>query len=100
MMPTELDALLAFVVAAGVAGALTPLTMRLATRTGAVDEPRERGLSARATPLLGGLAIFAGVLGSTKGSCSRPRSSRSSARSTIASTCRPGRSCSGKSWPR
>ena len=29
---------------------------------GAIDEPRERGLSDRATPLLGGLAIFAGVL--------------------------------------
>jgi len=29
---------------------------------GAIDEPRERGLSDRPTPLLGGLAIFAGVL--------------------------------------
>jgi UDP-GlcNAc:undecaprenyl-phosphate GlcNAc-1-phosphate transferase len=29
---------------------------------GVIDEPRERGLSERPTPLLGGLAIFAGVL--------------------------------------
>ena len=35
---------------------------RVAVRAGAVDEPRERGLAARATPLLGGLAILAGVL--------------------------------------
>ncbi len=62
MNPTELDALYAFLLAAVVAAALTPLTMRLASRVGAVDEPRERGLSATATPLLGGLAIFAGVL--------------------------------------
>ena len=36
--------------------------MRLAKAVGAVDEPRERGLSDRPTPLLGGIAIFAGVL--------------------------------------
>ncbi|HEX3391078.1 MAG TPA: MraY family glycosyltransferase [Solirubrobacteraceae bacterium] len=58
----EIDALYAFLVAAVVTALLTPLTMRLATAVGAVDEPRERGLSSRATPLLGGLAIFAGVL--------------------------------------
>jgi UDP-GlcNAc:undecaprenyl-phosphate/decaprenyl-phosphate GlcNAc-1-phosphate transferase len=59
---TELDALYAFLVAAVVAGLLTPLVARLAVRVGAVDRPRERGLSARETPLLGGLAILAGVL--------------------------------------
>jgi len=58
----ELDALYAFLVAAAVAAVLTPLTMRLARSVGAVDEPRERGLSDRQTPLLGGLAIFAGAL--------------------------------------
>jgi UDP-GlcNAc:undecaprenyl-phosphate GlcNAc-1-phosphate transferase len=36
--------------------------MRLANALGAIDEPRERGLSDRATPLLGGLAIFGGAL--------------------------------------
>jgi UDP-GlcNAc:undecaprenyl-phosphate/decaprenyl-phosphate GlcNAc-1-phosphate transferase len=60
--PTELDALYAFLAAAVVTALLTPLTMRLARAIGAVDEPRERGLSERPTPLLGGLAIFAGVL--------------------------------------
>jgi UDP-GlcNAc:undecaprenyl-phosphate GlcNAc-1-phosphate transferase len=58
----EIDALYAFLVAAAVTALLTPLTMRLARAIGAVDEPRERGLSDRATPLLGGLAIFAGVV--------------------------------------
>jgi UDP-GlcNAc:undecaprenyl-phosphate GlcNAc-1-phosphate transferase len=62
MKITELDALYAFMLAAGIAAALTPLTMRLAVRVGAVDQPRERGLSSRATPLLGGLAIFTGAL--------------------------------------
>jgi UDP-GlcNAc:undecaprenyl-phosphate/decaprenyl-phosphate GlcNAc-1-phosphate transferase len=60
--PTELDALFAFLVAAAVTALLTPVTMRLARAVGAIDKPRERGLSDRATPLLGGLAIFAGVL--------------------------------------
>jgi UDP-GlcNAc:undecaprenyl-phosphate GlcNAc-1-phosphate transferase len=60
--PNELDALYAFLVAAAVTALLTPLTMRLARAVGAIDEPRERGLSERATPLLGGIAIFAGAL--------------------------------------
>ena len=58
----ELDALYAFLLAAAVTALLTPLTMRLANAVGAVDEPRERGLSDRPTPLLGGIAIFAGAL--------------------------------------
>lgn len=58
----ELDAVLGFLAAGAVAAALTPLTARFARAVGAVDEPRERGLSLRATPLLGGLAILAGVL--------------------------------------
>ena len=59
---SELDALLAFLVALGVAALLTPPVARLARRVGAVDEPRDRGLAARSTPLLGGLAILAGTL--------------------------------------
>jgi UDP-GlcNAc:undecaprenyl-phosphate GlcNAc-1-phosphate transferase len=59
---TELDALYAFLVALAVAALTTPFVARFAVRVGAVDEPRERGLAARATPLLGGLAILAGVL--------------------------------------
>ncbi len=60
--PTELEALYAFLAALAVTAVLTPLTMRLARAVGAIDEPRERGLSERPTPLLGGLAIFAGTL--------------------------------------
>jgi UDP-GlcNAc:undecaprenyl-phosphate GlcNAc-1-phosphate transferase len=56
------DALLGFLVALAVAGLLTPLVARLARRVGAVDAVRERGLAREATPLLGGLAIFAAVL--------------------------------------
>jgi UDP-GlcNAc:undecaprenyl-phosphate GlcNAc-1-phosphate transferase len=57
-----LDAVLAFVVAMVVAAVLTPLAARLARRIGAVSMPSERGLSQRVTPLLGGLAILAGVI--------------------------------------
>jgi UDP-GlcNAc:undecaprenyl-phosphate/decaprenyl-phosphate GlcNAc-1-phosphate transferase len=60
--PTELDALYALLSAVALTALLTPVTMRIARAVGAIDEPRERGLSDRPTPLLGGLAIFAGVL--------------------------------------
>jgi UDP-GlcNAc:undecaprenyl-phosphate GlcNAc-1-phosphate transferase len=58
---TQLDALYAFVAAFAVTALLAPFTARLAVRVGAVDAPRERGLSSGGTPLLGGLAILAGV---------------------------------------
>src|SRR6187200_2709107 len=56
------DALLGFLVALVVAALLTPPVARLARRIGAVDGVKERGLAQQATPLLGGLAIFAAVL--------------------------------------
>jgi UDP-GlcNAc:undecaprenyl-phosphate/decaprenyl-phosphate GlcNAc-1-phosphate transferase len=56
------DALYGFLVAFVAATALTPLVGRLARRVGAVDPLQERGLASEPTPLLGGLAIFAGVL--------------------------------------
>ena len=56
------DAALAFAVAMVVAAGLTPLAARLARRVGALAMPGERGLAVRTTPLLGGLAILAGVL--------------------------------------
>jgi len=55
------DALLGLLVAFVLATAITPLAARLARRLGAVDQPRDRGLATQATPLLGGLAIFAGA---------------------------------------
>jgi UDP-GlcNAc:undecaprenyl-phosphate GlcNAc-1-phosphate transferase len=56
------EALYGFLVAFVVALVLTPLVGRLARRVGAVDAMKERGLASAATPLLGGLAIFAAVL--------------------------------------
>ncbi len=59
-MLDELDALTAFAIALALTAALTPLTMRVARRLGAIDKSRGRGLAPGGTPLLGGLAIFAG----------------------------------------
>jgi UDP-GlcNAc:undecaprenyl-phosphate GlcNAc-1-phosphate transferase len=58
----ETEAVYACLVAFAAAALLTPLVARLARRLGAVDEVKERGLAQQATPLLGGLAIFAGAL--------------------------------------
>jgi UDP-GlcNAc:undecaprenyl-phosphate/decaprenyl-phosphate GlcNAc-1-phosphate transferase len=58
----EQDAIYAALVAFAAASLLTPVAARFARRVGAVDELKPRGLAAAATPLLGGLAIFAGVL--------------------------------------
>ena len=58
----RLDALFAFLVAMVVAALLAPLAARFARRIGAVSQVRERGLGKHPTPLLGGLAILAGVL--------------------------------------
>jgi UDP-GlcNAc:undecaprenyl-phosphate/decaprenyl-phosphate GlcNAc-1-phosphate transferase len=60
-MLDELDAVIAFLIALAASAALTPVVKRLATRAGVVDKPRERGLSRRPVPLLGGIAIFIGV---------------------------------------
>jgi len=62
MPPSPWDALAAAAVAAVLVVGLTPVAVRLAYRIGAVDEPRERGLSHSAMPRLGGIAIFVGVL--------------------------------------
>jgi len=60
--PMDADAVLAFVVAFVTAAVLTPIVGRLAVRLGAVDRPKPRGLApVEETPLLGGLAIFAGA---------------------------------------
>ncbi|MCW2966403.1 MAG: undecaprenyl/decaprenyl-phosphate alpha-N-acetylglucosaminyl 1-phosphate transferase [Solirubrobacteraceae bacterium] len=61
-MLTGIDALAAGGAAAVVTAALTPVSARLARRVGAIDLPRERGLSDRPTPRLGGVAICVGVL--------------------------------------
>jgi UDP-GlcNAc:undecaprenyl-phosphate GlcNAc-1-phosphate transferase len=58
----QTDALYAALVAFAAAALLTPPVARFARRVGAVDELKARGLARDATPLLGGLAIFAGTL--------------------------------------
>jgi UDP-GlcNAc:undecaprenyl-phosphate GlcNAc-1-phosphate transferase len=55
-------ALIAFAIALAVTAAVTPLVARVARRVGALDPVQERGLASEPTPLLGGLAILAGVL--------------------------------------
>ena len=59
---SDSDALWAFLVAAIVSLAATPVAARVARRVGAVDHPKERGLHDAPTPSLGGLAILAGAL--------------------------------------
>ncbi len=49
-------------VAAFVAAAAAPLTQALARRRGLVDRPKQDRWSKRETPLLGGVALFAGFL--------------------------------------
>jgi UDP-GlcNAc:undecaprenyl-phosphate/decaprenyl-phosphate GlcNAc-1-phosphate transferase len=58
----ELDALWAFLVAALIAFAATPVVARLARRLGVIHHPRDRDLHERAVPGLGGLAILAAVV--------------------------------------
>ena len=59
-MLDSFDALTAFAIALAATAALTPLTTRFARSIGAIDRARGRGLAPGGTPLLGGLAIFAG----------------------------------------
>ena len=61
-MPTDTDALLAFLVAGLLALLLVPATRWLAIRVGAIDHPNERSLHQVPTPKLGGLAILVGAL--------------------------------------
>jgi UDP-GlcNAc:undecaprenyl-phosphate GlcNAc-1-phosphate transferase len=61
-MPTNTDALFAFLVAGLLALLLVPLTKRLALRVGAIDYPDERKLHTVPTPKLGGLGILAAAL--------------------------------------
>jgi UDP-GlcNAc:undecaprenyl-phosphate GlcNAc-1-phosphate transferase len=58
---SHIDALWGFLVAGVVAFAMAPFAARFARSIGAIDMPRERGLSDQPTPSLGGLAILAGV---------------------------------------
>lgn len=66
-MPTNQEALFAFLAALVLALLLVPLTKRLALRVGAIDYPNERSMHTVPTPKLGGLgilvaAVVAGIL--------------------------------------
>ena len=66
-MPTNQEALFAFLAALVLALVLVPLTKRLALRVGAIDYPNERSMHTVPTPKLGGLgilvaAVVAGIL--------------------------------------
>ncbi|HYZ29051.1 MAG TPA: MraY family glycosyltransferase [Thermoleophilaceae bacterium] len=58
---SHIDALWGFLVAGVISFLMAPVVARLARSIGAIDMPRERGLSDAPTPRLGGLAILAGV---------------------------------------
>ena len=64
-MPDSLDAVYALIAAGLLSLVLVPLTMRLAKRWGAIDQPRARSLHELPTPRLGGLGILAGVVVAT-----------------------------------
>lgn len=61
-MTNTLIPILCAIVAMLAVAALTPLAGQLARRVGAVSEPTDRHIHARATPLLGGLAMLCGFL--------------------------------------
>lgn len=61
-MAPELRLFVAWVIALGVTYWLTPRIRRLAEATNMVDMPRGRHAHAHTTPLLGGVAIFLGVM--------------------------------------
>ena len=54
--------MLIFGLALAVAVAVTPLVRRAANRLGVIDAPSARKIHANPVPLLGGLAIYLGVI--------------------------------------
>ena len=53
---------LVLLITAGVTYLLTPLARRVAIKTRAVHEPRARDTHTEPTPLLGGLAMYGGLV--------------------------------------
>ena len=95
------DVLVIFGAALLLAAAGTPVMRRVAFRIGIVDHTAERKLHTRSMPLLGGVALYAAVLGSlllypgqqalvsSRGSSSAPPGSRSADSGTMAGGCAP-----------
>ncbi len=61
-MPDEIRLLLAFALAAGLVQLTVPLAIRLANRTGFLDNPGGYKQHGRSTPYLGGLGVMAAAL--------------------------------------
>lgn len=59
------DIAIAFLLAFITAFVLTPFTMRLAKKTGAIDIPNDRRVNKKPMPRLGGIAVICGFLVST-----------------------------------
>ena len=56
------DIAIAFLLAFITAFVITPYTMRLAKKVGAIDIPNERRINVKPMPRLGGLAVISGFL--------------------------------------
>jgi UDP-GlcNAc:undecaprenyl-phosphate GlcNAc-1-phosphate transferase len=54
--------LFVFIVAAATTFLLTPLVRKIVIRAGAVDHPNDRKVHPRATPTMGGIALYGGLL--------------------------------------
>ena len=52
-----------FLVSAGATFIATPVVRAVGVRIGAADEPSDRKVHARATPTMGGIAMWLGMLG-------------------------------------
>lgn len=61
-MPSEVHALVAFIIAAALSALATPVMARVARETGILDRPTGYKKHERPTPYLGGIAILFGVL--------------------------------------
>ena len=62
LLADSYGAFLGFGIAMAIVWALTPVVAEFARRVGAMDEPASRKIHAVATPRLGGIAIFFGVM--------------------------------------
>jgi len=63
--PNLISGILALFVSALVCAIFTPIVVRIAKAKGLVDKPNERTSHNGAVPLLGGVAIFAGIIMAT-----------------------------------
>lgn len=63
LISTPVGLILVAVLAFAFTYALVPVSMAIATKLGAIDEPSERRVHKDPTPRMGGIAIFGGIMG-------------------------------------